>query len=68
MHRLPALMSFKWNNDFKLQILPADSYSTNRRNGCVKIRREENGLGSEESISIPTMFKDISEAYPDVRI
>ena len=34
----------------------------------MKLRREEAGLGSEEPISIPTMLKDISEAYPEVRI
>ena len=50
-----------------LQILPAEGFITNRRNGCVKLRREEAGLGSEEPISIPTMLKDISEAYPEVR-
>ena len=33
----------------------------------MKLRREEAGLGSEEPISIPTMLKDISEAYPEVR-
>ena len=49
-----------------MQILATDSYTTIRRNGAVKIRREEHGLGSEEPISIPTMLKDISEAYPDV--
>ena len=49
-----------------LQILPAEGFITNRRNGCVKLRREEAGLGSEEPISIPTMLKDISEAYPEV--
>ena len=32
----------------------------------MKLRREEAGLGSEEPISIPTMLKDISEAYPEV--
>ena len=50
-----------------LQILPTEGFITNRRNGCVKLRREEAGLGSEEPISIPTMLKDISEAYPEVR-
>ena len=50
-----------------MQILPAEGFITNRRNGCVKLRREEAGLGSEEPISIPTMLKDISEAYPEVR-
>ena len=51
-----------------LQILPAEEYVTSRRNGCVKLRKEESGLGSEEPISVPTLLQDAAEAYPEVRI
>lgn len=47
------------------QVLISDSFSTTRRNESVKVRHEDQGLGSEEPISIPTMFRDIYEAYPD---
>ena len=49
-----------------LQILPAEEYTTSKRNGCVKLRKEDSGLGSEESISVPTLLTDAAEAYPDV--
>ena len=50
-----------------LQILPAEEYTTCKRNGCVKLRQEESGLGSEEPISVPTLLQDAAAAYPDVR-
>ena len=62
-HIVHYVRLFPW---FHFQILTAESYITNRRNGCVKLRREEHGLGSEEPISIPTMFRDIAEVYPEV--
>ena len=49
-----------------LQILPAEEYTTCKRNGCVKLRQEESGLGSEEPISVPTLLQDAAAAYPDV--
>jgi len=49
------------------QILPAaKEYTTTKRNGCVKLRKEESGLGSEEPISVPTLLQDAASAYPDV--
>ena len=49
------------------QILPAaKEYTTSKRNGCVKLRKEESGLGSEEPVSIPTLLEDAATAYPDV--
>lgn len=48
------------------QILPAEDYTTSKRNGCVKLRKEEHGLGSEEPISVPTLLQDAAEAYPEV--
>lgn len=49
-----------------LQILPADEYTTTARFGCVKLRKEESGLGSEEPISVPSLLKDAADAYPEV--
>ena len=49
------------------QILPADGYTTSRRNGCVKLRKEEQGLGSEEPISVPTLLRETTDAYPEVK-
>ena len=51
---------------FLLQILPAEEYTTSKRNGCVKLRKEESGLGSEEPISVPTLLQDAAAAYPEV--
>ena len=51
---------------FFFQILPADGYTTNRRNGSVKLRREDIGLGSEEPISVPTLLRETADAYPEV--
>ncbi|CAB4060694.1 ACSBG [Lepeophtheirus salmonis] len=48
------------------QILPAEEFSSTRRNGCVKLRKVEHGLGSEEPISVPTLLQNIAENYPDV--
>ena len=64
--QIDATFSLARHKNF-FQILASESFITNRRNGCVKIRKEERGLGSEEPISIPTMLRDISEAYPDVK-
>ena len=50
-----------------MQILPAEEYTTSKRNGCVKLRQEESGLGSEEPISVPTLLQDAAAAYPEVR-
>ena len=44
----------------------AKEYTTTKRNGCVKLRKEESGLGSEEPISVPTLLQDAASAYPDV--
>ena len=44
----------------------AKEYTTTKRNGCVKLRKEESGLGSEEPISVPTLLQDAAAAYPDV--
>ena len=49
------------------QILPAEEFITSKRNGCVKLRKEDTGLGSEEPISVPTLLQDAAEAYPEVR-
>ena len=59
---VPKYISF-----FTFQILPAaKDYTTTKRNGCVKLRKEESGLGSEEPISVPTLLQDAASAYPDV--
>jgi hypothetical protein len=39
------------------QVLPATHYVTSRRNGPVKLRKDENGLGSEEPISVPSLIQ-----------
>ena len=39
------------------QVLPTTEYVTSRRNGPVKLRKDENGLGSEEPISIPSLLQ-----------
>ena len=44
----------------------AKEYTTSKRNGCVKLRKEDSGLGSEEPISVPTLLQDAAAAYPDV--
>ena len=49
-----------------LQFLPAEEYTTSKRNGCVKLRKEESGLGSEEPLSVPTLLQDAAAAFPDV--
>ena len=57
----------KYISFFTFQILPAaKDYTTTKRNGCVKLRKEESGLGSEEPISVPTLLQDAAAAYPDV--
>ena len=57
----------KYISSFTFQILPAaKDYTTTKRNGCVKLRKEESGLGSEEPISVPTLLQDAAAAYPDV--
>ena len=48
------------------QLLQSESYTTVKRNGCVKLRREDHGMASEEPLSVPTLLFDTAKAYPDV--
>ena len=49
-----------------LQVLTALEYTTSIRNQAVKLRKEEQGLGSEDPISVPTLLQEVSETHPDV--
>eukprot|EP00091_Calanus_sinicus_P012877 TRINITY_DN28782_c0_g1_i1.p1 TRINITY_DN28782_c0_g1~~TRINITY_DN28782_c0_g1_i1.p1 ORF type:complete len:175 (+),score=30.13 TRINITY_DN28782_c0_g1_i1:55-579(+) len=48
------------------QVLTATDFYTCRRNQAVKLRKEEQGLGAEQPISVPTMLQEVSERYPSV--
>jgi len=48
------------------QVLTATQFYTCRRNQAVKIRKEEQGLGAEQPVSVPTMVQDIAERNPSV--
>ena len=45
-----------------------EHYTTVRRNGAIKLRREEHGLASEEPISVPTLLEETAKVHPEVDI
>ncbi|XP_023330627.1 very long-chain-fatty-acid--CoA ligase bubblegum [Eurytemora carolleeae] len=61
-----SLVTSKPEQNGPNQVLPATEYITSRRNICVKLRKEETGLGAEEPISVPSLIQDLAELYPEV--
>ena len=49
-----------------LQIMHSESFTSTKRNGSVKLRREEHGMASEEPLSVPSLLFDTAKAYPEV--
>lgn len=48
------------------QILPATELTTSRRNGPVKLRIDDTGLGAGEPLSVPSMLQHVAESNEDV--
>jgi hypothetical protein len=46
-------------------VLPATGLSTSSRNGRVKIRLEESGLGAMKPISVPGRLQKTAQEYPN---
>ena len=66
-HNAAAVVTSKTNLNGPDQFLPHDEhYTTVRRNGAIKLRREEHGLASEEPISVPTLLEETSKVHPEV--
>ena len=65
---IPKKKILTFQNFDYFQILPADGYTTCRRNGSVKIRKEDQGLGCDEPISVPTLLRETTDAYPEVTV
>ena len=64
-----TLIPFQTNLNGPDQFLPHDEhYTTVRRNGAIKLRREEHGLASEEPISVPTLLEETTKVHPEVLI
>lgn len=60
-----AVVTSKTNLNGPDQVLQADAYYTHTRSGCVKIRKEENGLASEEPVSVPSLLCETAKVYPE---
>ncbi|CAL7946117.1 unnamed protein product [Xylocopa violacea] len=47
------------------QVLPADSFMTTKANGRVKIELNDDGMNSEQPISVPGLLSRRAKEYPD---
>lgn len=61
-----SLVNSKSEHNGPDQVLAATEYTTSIRNQAVKLRKDEQGLGAEEPLSVPTLLQEVAEAYPEV--
>ena len=64
---ITQILRFQTNLNGPDQFLPHDEhYTAVRRNGAIKLRREEHGLASEEPVSVPTLLEETTKVHGEV--
>ena len=64
---ITQILRFQTTLNGPYQFLPHDEhYTAVRRNGAIKLRREEHGLASEEPVSVPTLLEETTKVHGEV--